>query len=97
VRLLRYPALLLVAVPAVASLLPALVWVQFDAHGSKAVIAATMGSLLATGRVAMRVLDKLGVSEMWARLAWVIAAAIVGIVVWGVILSAGGAYYELGE
>ncbi|HEX9480955.1 MAG TPA: hypothetical protein VF927_02520 [Solirubrobacteraceae bacterium] len=88
------PLLLLVAVPAIGSLLPALVWLGVQGHSEKVVIGATMASLLATGRIAMRVLDRLGVNGMWARLKWVIAAIIVGLTVWGVVLSAGGAYYE---
>ena len=77
-RLLRVPALLLVAVPALASLAPALIWLGFVGHGSKVVVGAAMASLVATGRVALRVLDRLRVSGEWARLGWVIAAVLVG-------------------
>jgi len=53
-----------------------------------------MGSLFATGRLAMRLLDRLGVADEWRRLAWTLSAAIVGLIVWGVMLKAGNATYS---
>jgi hypothetical protein len=60
-------------------------------HNGNAFLGLMMLSLAATARAAMRVLDRRGVAGMWTRLAWIIAAAMVGITIWGVILSAGGA------
>jgi hypothetical protein len=96
VRRLWHPVVLLVGAPAVGSLIPALVWLAFQPHSGAAVIGATMASLFATGRVTMRVLDRFGIVGMWTRLAWVMAATIVSLVAWGVILSAGEATYEPG-
>lgn len=83
--------LLLTAVPAIGSLVPALVWLAFMTHNGNAFLGLMMLSLVVTARTAMRVLDRRGVTGMWVRLAWIIAAAMIGITIWGVILSAGGA------
>jgi hypothetical protein len=72
---------------------PGLVWLTLMDHSGNGVAAVTLLSLVATGRAAMVALDRTGVNRMWPRLAWIIAAAIVGIAIWGLVLSAGGATY----
>ena len=71
--------------------MPALVWLGFMTHSGTAFLSLIMLSLIATARTAMVVLDRRGVTGMWVRLAWIIAAAMIGITIWGVILSVGGA------
>jgi hypothetical protein len=81
-------------IPAFGTLVPSLSWIAFLGSSGHALLILIMVSLVATARFVRRVLDRLGVSGMWTRLAWVIAAATVGIAIWEVILHVGGATYE---
>jgi hypothetical protein len=90
VRALRYPLLFLIASPAVGSLVPSLIWLAWIGNNGKALLVLVMGSLVATARIAMRLLDRLGATGMWVRLASTISAAIVGIAIWATIRHAGG-------
>jgi hypothetical protein len=91
VRLLRYPVLLLIASPALGSLIPALLWLVWIGSSGRPLLGLILVSLVATARIAMRLLDRLRVNGMWVRLGWTIAATVVGIAIWGPILHAGGA------
>ena len=57
-------------------------------HAGNGWLAAMMISLAATGKGAMIALDRNHVTRAGARLALIMAAAIVGIVIWGMTLSA---------
>jgi hypothetical protein len=49
-----------------------------------------MASLAATVRIALRLLDRLGVGGTWTGVAWALAGAAVSIAVWAAVLQAGG-------
>ncbi len=89
--------LFLIAVPLACTLLPALIWLASRSQDGKVALGAMMLSLAATARVALRVLDRRGIDGMWSRLGWVIVAAMVGIIAWGVILRVGDASFAQNE
>jgi hypothetical protein len=87
---LKRSLLFLVVIPAACSVVPAMIWLLSRSHTEKVALSAMMFSLAATGRVALRFLDRWGINGMWPRLWWAIFAAAVGTIAWGLILHMGG-------